>query len=482
MAQTVDIPAGQSIQAAIDSAPAGSVFQLASGMWREQEFLARSGDTFIGDPQGGTVLSGARVLDQWQRDGQRWRSAGGLPPPLIDSQPVFEGSLANNQNDLWLNDALLGRVDSLDKVEAGTWFFDPADNAVVMGNDPSGKLVEYSVVANQTWDNGATNCLWRNITVEKYATSAQQGAHHGMRGWLYEHCTFKWMHGAGINIGANTIVSGGRYIDNGQCGIEGYQCDNARIEDVEMARNGFCGYNTDWDGGGTKLCTCDGVVVSGCHVHHNKDQGIWFDIDCTNCLIEGNTCEDNTGVGIMYEISYAGSRIIGNHCARNGGIGGYGAGGIYISNSQGVEVASNTVEVKTGNTAIGGGISVINDGRGSGAQGIYESRDLNIHHNTITHTDDSAQNGYWVYQSISSPAVVFDHNTYIVKDPSFRHWRVADRDVTWDELRAAGQEANGTLQRLGDAPVDPPPDTGDGDIPTLAPGTYKILPGTTLIV
>lgn len=483
------IAPNQSIQSVIDANPAGTTFEFAAGTWREQEFLTRSGDQFVGDPDGGTILSGARVLTNWQRSsqraGERWRCSG-LPAPLTDNKPVFDGSLANQRNDLFIDDVLQQRVGSNAEVTSGKWWFDPNGNAAVIATDPAGHTIEYSVTANQTWDNNATGVLWENITVEKYATEAQNGAHHGMKGWTYKNATFRHMHGAGVNIGADTVVDGGRFIDNGQCGVEGYGSHNAKVMNAEIARNGFIGYNTDWDGGGLKICGSDNVHLIGNHVHHNKDQGLWGDIDCTNWLYEDNTVEDNTGCGIMYEISYGETRIVNNHCARNGGVGGYGAGGIYVSNSSGVDVSGNTIEVKPGNTAIGGGVSIINDDRGSGNQGIYEARNVNVHHNQITHTDDTAMNGYWVYQAITNPGIAFDNNTYRVKNPSAQRWRLVDRDVSWDELRAAGQEPGGTLTGLDDAPpieqppVDPPVEQPPAQ--TLAPGTYKIEAGATLIV
>ena len=414
--QAVVIGPGQSIQAAIDASPAGTTFTLAAGVWREQEFLARSGDQFIGDANGGTILSGARVLTNWQRSsqraGERWR-CGGLPESLGDNKPATD-PLANHLNDLFIDDVLQRRVGSEAELGSGTWWFDPNGAAAVLATDPQGHTVEYSVTRNQTWDNGATGVLWQDIVVEKYCTDAQQGAHHGMRGWTYKNAVFRQMHGAGVNIGADTEITGGQYIDNGQCGIEGYQSHHAKVTDAEIARNGWIGYNTDWDGGGLKICTADGVALVGNHVHHNRDQGLWGDIDCTNWLIEGNIVKDNEGCGIMYEISYGETRIQGNQVTGCGGTGGYGAGGIYVSNSMGVDVSGNTIEVKAGNSGIGGGIAVMNDARGAGAQGTYESRSVNVHHNTITHTDDTAMNGYWVYQQIDNPGIAFDNNTYRV--------------------------------------------------------------------
>ena len=96
------IEPGQSIQAAIDVNPAGTRFIFSRGLWREERFLAKANSEFIGDPQGGTILSGAIVLTQWTRQGgnNRWRHPG-LPPPLMDDKPTMPGmELANHKNDL----------------------------------------------------------------------------------------------------------------------------------------------------------------------------------------------------------------------------------------------------------------------------------------------------------------------------------------------------------------------------------------------
>ena len=57
-AAQVTIPLGASIQAAVNAAPAGTVFNLADGTYSGQQFQAKSGDQFIGVPGGGTVLNG----------------------------------------------------------------------------------------------------------------------------------------------------------------------------------------------------------------------------------------------------------------------------------------------------------------------------------------------------------------------------------------------------------------------------------------
>jgi hypothetical protein len=98
---TVIIPAGANIQSYIGSNPAGTTFQLSAGIYRMQSFLPQSGDQFIGDPSGGTILSGAAVLSNWTQSGTYF-VASGLPAPLTGSGDTTGGNpLANDDNDLF---------------------------------------------------------------------------------------------------------------------------------------------------------------------------------------------------------------------------------------------------------------------------------------------------------------------------------------------------------------------------------------------
>ena len=54
----VTISPGSSIQAAINANPAGTVFNLSAGTWHRERFTPKQGNQFIGDPGGGTILTG----------------------------------------------------------------------------------------------------------------------------------------------------------------------------------------------------------------------------------------------------------------------------------------------------------------------------------------------------------------------------------------------------------------------------------------
>jgi parallel beta-helix repeat protein len=69
LAATVIIPVGSSIQSAIQINPPGTTYQLPAGTWHQQHIVPRTGDQYIGDPGGGTVLSGDDVTADLVTDG-----------------------------------------------------------------------------------------------------------------------------------------------------------------------------------------------------------------------------------------------------------------------------------------------------------------------------------------------------------------------------------------------------------------------------
>lgn len=430
----VTLTAGANIQVAIDAYPAGTVFQLAAGMYRGQQFLAKSNDQFIGDPSGATILNGALLLSGWSTSGGYWHVSG-LPAPLTGHGTPGSNPLALDLNDLFVDNVVYTRVAALSEVTAGRWYFDPATNSVYISDNPTGHAVEYSALPNLTRDNGAIGVVLQNLTVEKYATDAQNGAIQAVRDWRIEGVTARWNHGAGLSVGSGTVVEGGHYIDNGQAGIEGYNMTGAKVLDAEIARNNYAGYDTEWDAGGLKMVVSSNIVVSGNNVHDNYGQGIWGDWDSSAWTISGNVVSHNDGAGIMYEISHGATQITNNTVSNNSG------SGIYISNADGVAVSGNTVSVKPTSTAggkgaaWGGGIDIINAARGSGPDGVYQAINDSVTHNTIVHAGDTARDGIYVLQDFtSSPNNVWDGNTYYVSSETGAFWHFGTTDYTWNTL------------------------------------------------
>ena len=65
---------GDSLAAKVNAAPEGTAFRLRSGIYRLQQLVPKTGQTFTGEP--GAILSGARLLTDWSQEGAYWVHAG----------------------------------------------------------------------------------------------------------------------------------------------------------------------------------------------------------------------------------------------------------------------------------------------------------------------------------------------------------------------------------------------------------------------
>jgi parallel beta-helix repeat protein len=312
-----------------------------------------------------------------------------------------------------------------------------------MGDNPTGRTVETSVTM-RAFEGSARNVTISNLTIEKYANPAQQGAVFGYssQGWVVANNVVRWNHGGGIQIGHGMQVLRNIVTANGQLGISGTGND-VLIEENEISFNNGSGFDYYWEAGGSKWVKTDRLIVRRNFSHHNRGFGLWTDIDNINTLYEGNRVEDNDLAGIFHEISYR-ATIRGNTSRRNGGAaggGGYGAG-ILTSSSSDVEIVGNTVADNPH------GIWGVQENRGSGAFGVYRLVNLYVHDNTVT----MAQGFTGLLQYINSNDVFtahnnrFTNNTYYL-GPNARYFRWMNGDRTDAEWQAYNQDVDGQFIR-----------------------------------
>lgn len=273
-----------------------------------------------------------------------------------------------------------------------------------------------------TYDNGATGVVLQNLTVQNYASPALLGAIQTGQYWTLNGVTAQDNQGAGVTLGANSVIQGGQYNNNGEIGIDGFQADNAQVNGAEVAYNNTSGSDIDYNAGGMKFVSSADVVLVNNAVHDNTGQGIWTDVDSTNWDVENNAVWDNTGAGIQEELSHGG--LIANNQVWDNG-----RSDIYLSNSDGATVTGNNVTVHTTNGVnwnfYEGGIDIVSIARGSGPYGVYQSVNDTVTGNTIVHTGDTALDGIALYQSPTTGGAfggnVFDGNTYELYDNN-QHW------------------------------------------------------------
>ena len=420
-------------------------------MHRLQQFSPKAGQTFTGEP--GAVLSGARLLTQWTREGSRWVHGGQTQQgeERLASSCDAEHPRCALPEDLFIDDSILTHVGTLAEVRPGAWYFDYVTDRVYLADDPTGKRVEIGVLPWGIYSD-APGVTVSHLTVEKYASPAQRGAigySGGGTGWVIRDNVVRWNHGNGIRLAGGMQVLDNYVHSQGQLGIGG-QGDGILVEGNEIAFNNTAGFGPGVQGeaGATKFVATDGLVVRGNFSHHNHGPGFWTDIYNINTLYEDNVVEDNDWRGIFHEISY--TAVIRNNTVRRNGfrfpgtVGAFEGAGILISNSPNVEVAGNLVEDNRN------GIMGRQDARGSGPHGRHDVINLYVHDNTVRQTDTGRAAGVTDTDPITNPYARpannrWVNNTYIV-GPDTR-WRWAgNQDVLRSEWQGAGQDAGSVFR------------------------------------
>jgi hypothetical protein len=267
--QTIVLKPGQNLEAIVAHAPEGTRFLLEPGIYRQQTIVPKDRQKFIG--QEGAILTGATVLASWTEDSGLWRHQA-LPEPLDFRGECDEGGkLCAHREDLFFSGRLYQRVELLDELGPGKWFY--RDRTAYLADDPSGQLVELGVSPG-AFGGDAEGVVISNLIVEKYASNAQEGAimaDEG-RGWRLSKVTARWNHGAGLSFGPETRVEGGSFSYNGQLGMRGSGGEGSRIEGVEIAFNNYAGYDPWWEAGGAKFLDTRGLIVQNSCVHHNQGE------------------------------------------------------------------------------------------------------------------------------------------------------------------------------------------------------------------
>ncbi len=457
-AEPVRIEVGADLQAAVELAPEGTEFLIASGVHREQQVFPRDGMTFRGEP--GAVLSGARVLDpdDFRRDGGRWVLDGVEAEGFVHGKLRPDRTREAHPEDLYVDGERWRHVESLaDLDRAGEWFLDYPGDRLHLAVDPAGLgLVELATTEFAFVGPGVRDVTIENLTVRHYATWAQRGAINGRDGvnWTIRFVDASHNHGMGIGIGPGMHVSNSRISHNGQMGMGGVgalgtdtdlapgEARQIRVTSNRIDHNLELGYDWAWEGGAAKFVRTSGMVFANNWVHDNAGPGPWFDIENEDATICANLVTNNL-LGIFYEISF-GAEIFRNTVRNNERDDPNAAAGIFISTSNDVEVWGNVVSGSpTGLKIIDRERGGTDDGREFVTTGVFA-------HDNVLGADD--WNGLDLLAE--DPGVLaaghrFADNTYLVPSTGGRHWRWGTDTLGWDAWRDLGFDGSGEVLRLG---------------------------------
>lgn len=451
-------PTSPNIPAEVAAAGEGTTFVFGPGVYRHLSITVKSHDTFEGMP--GAIFDGSEPLHFYQK-GKVWAAQANATQEAISPGVPCDPSLKNADGtkytvgcthswSLYRNGIPLWRVATPAEIGAGKWFFDSTNKVVYLSDDPQGEMLELGETPDAFHGTGSAVTI-RGLTIEKYAGAQQRGAINcdGGADWKIENNTVQLSHSAGIRFaGCDGIrVAGNTVIRNGNLGIGGTRAKNAIVDGNQIDSNNYTLVDAGWEAGGGKWTETTNLIVSDNKVHANLGPGLWSDIGAENTTYAGNTVTENTGPGILYEIS-RNARIEKNIAIGNGNNPLWvnpwlWNAQILISTSSNVVVQGNTVVV----ASHGNGITIVDQNRGSDANGERRGMDNRVIANDITYQSDLGGSG--AASDREKPFQrnnVFDANTYHFLGPkgTSGHFYWAGLVTDWDGFRSAGNEKTGT--------------------------------------
>jgi parallel beta-helix repeat protein len=441
------ISPGQSIQAAVNAYPGGTTFTLKAGVHRLQSVQPKAGDTFVGET--GAIMSGARLLTSFTRSGSYYVAGGQTQQGYASGVCAAGYDACKLPEQLFIDDRVLTRTTSLSQVTSGKWYFDYGADRIYFIDNPSGHRVEISV-SSYAFAGSEANITVKNLTVEKYANSAQMGAFVGTNttGWILDGNQVRWNHGVGISMGSGWKVLHNNVHHNGQLGIatSGGR-SNILVDGNEIAYNNTAGFDPFWEAGGGKFLKAYNLTVRNNYVHHNTGMGLWTDTSYPTTIYESNRVTDNAYGGIYHEVSYD-AVIRYNTCERNGlaKTGALRYGGISVDNSPNVQIYGNTVS----NNRDGIGARQLTHPVTTGPYGPLQLKNLYVHDNKVTMSQSGGYSGVIQYVSDNSYYTSrnnrFVKNTYYLSGTAmYFSWYGAPRtDSQW---RGYGEDVGGIFNR-----------------------------------
>lgn len=447
-ADALPVAPGQSLQAAIDAAPAGASFCLKNGVHRMQAARPKSAQRFYGD--GHTVLNGSRLVTGFSREEAYWVAEGQEARSRRQGDCMKTFPTCNFPETLFIDDKPLTRVLRKDDLAPGRFFFDQPAARIYIADDPAGRTVELATAAF-AFAGRASGVLISNVLVEKFASPAQRGAIDAQNGkrWTVENCELRWNSSAGISVGEGSVVQDSNIHHNGQIGITGAG-NHIRIDGNRIVANNTRGFSFGWEAGGAKISLADDVVFRANEVRDNRGPGLWCDGDCRNTVYEDNIVERNDDAGIFHEISF--NAVIANNVLRHNGAGSDGwfwGNDITIAASESVEVGGNSVTVSDGRCAI----MLIDQARRDNGR-LYKTQNNSIHDNDMRFEGAPCAGGTSdVKAGDENFAIIvegnnrFDRNVYRVPRGigAYRFVWGRDEGLDWKGLRGLGLEPNGRL-------------------------------------
>jgi parallel beta-helix repeat protein len=465
----VTVDPSDNLQALVAACPGGTTFKLSAGVHHDSVTSPKSDDVFTGVP--GAVESGAKLLTGWKvvtiNSVSYWTTAGGTPLPSDPQNAVH--CQANYPRcwyvqDLYFDNADRVHVGSLDRVGAGTWYYDFSGddggvrNNIYLSDDPTGHVVELGARMYAFYSETASGITIQSLIIEKYAQNLQDGAVLARApDWTIQQCEVRLNHAEGLSArprnGNNAKFLNNVLHDNGQYGFGVGRVRNITVKGNTIYHNNVDHVNTDFGSGCCKVSGTD-IMISDNTVYDNLGMGLWSDAFANGVTYSNNVVYGNTGEGIRVEVSER--NTITNNTVYGNGFGNPDEGNrkgpqIHYVSSSHATITGNKVTVSANS---GGGIFVDYNARREGCgEGCKVPMEMSISGNRITVVSPNipavqAADYSNAFDQWATDAM-FDQNTYCLKNTSWKIWRWGNGNppqaISFKEWQSKRQDQHAVL-------------------------------------
>jgi parallel beta helix pectate lyase-like protein len=362
-----------SLQSEIDKTPTGGTLTLKPCIYRSSGQVPRQ-MSIIG--QRGTEIRGS---NNWSGNftyvaGKGYVSSKTVPTMSVSSKTCVADRNCNLPEQVFLDSKPLKQLANGSRPGAGQFALD-SSRRVVLGDNPSGKLVEVTV--RPAWLYGsytASNVTISGVVAKHASDTGIYSRTGGSGGWTVKNSDLSYAHRVNIKLAlTNNRIESNNIHHGGMIGIGGYKA-GLTFNNNHVYSNNAAGFDGDWDAAGVKILRMVSARASGNVVYGNDGHGLWCDSACDNVEFDYNTIHHNKGFGIFQEASAGKTvRLRDNGIYEN-------VGGILIANAGNTDVYNN---VAAWNDQ---GIKVTRTKRSDGA--VPNPTGVKIHDNTITSVDE----------------------------------------------------------------------------------------------
>jgi trimeric autotransporter adhesin len=301
---------------AIAVAPTGSTIVLRRGTYHEGVTIPSNKTlTVQAYPSEAVWLDGSTAVTGWVKSGAVWVKSGWTAS--FDSTPGFNAGrpdksfidsafpMASHPDQVWVDGTRLAQVSSASQVVPGTFYVNYSADQLVIGTDPTGRVVTASHLAHGILISGA-NSKVRGIGVRKFATPSVDIAtiRLSATGVTLENLVVS----DNANVGILVARTGARLNritseNNGMLGVSANYADGLSVVSLLSRNNNVENYKMAPVSGGLKITRTRGITVRDSVFTNNIGPGLWIDESSYNAKIANNEMINNRKHGLAYEIS-----------------------------------------------------------------------------------------------------------------------------------------------------------------------------------